>query len=99
MRYLTEEVSTFENAVKLTPEQMTDCYLIRQLAPLADLYVNDAFAAAHRSAPSLVGFPQVLPAAGGKQLVAEVSTLNSIRESPQRPAVFFLRRPKDLRCF
>ena len=40
VRYLTEEVSTFEKAVKLTPKQMVDCYLVRQLAPLADYYVN-----------------------------------------------------------
>jgi len=42
LRYLTEKVSTFEKDVKLTPEEMKDTYLIRRLAPLIDLYVNDA---------------------------------------------------------
>ena len=90
VRYLTEEVSTFEKAVKLTPEQMVDCYLVRQLAPLADYYVNDAFAAAHRNSPSMVGFAEVLPTAGGRQLVAEVQALHAIMENPQRPSVFVL---------
>ena len=54
LRYLSEEISTFENAVKLKPDEMLDTYLVRGLAPLIDYYVNDAFAAAHRQrlAPS-----------------------------------------------
>ncbi|MGC8788160.1 MAG: phosphoglycerate kinase, partial [Anaerolineae bacterium] len=56
VRYLTEEVSTFVQFVKLTPEQLTKTWLVRNLAPLADYYVCEAFAAAHRYTPSLVGF-------------------------------------------
>ena len=89
VRYLTEEVSTFEKFVKLSASDMKDCYIIRQLAPLADYYVNDAFAAAHRNAPSMVGFPEVLPTAGGRQL-AEVQALHGIMENPARPSVFVL---------
>lgn len=90
IRILTEEVSTFENAVKLTPEEMTRTYLVRHLAPLMDLYVNDAFAAAHRNAPSLVGFQEVLPSAGGRLLMDEVNTLSSVAENPARPCLFVL---------
>ncbi len=90
IRFLTEEVSTFENAVKLTPQEMTKTYLVRNLAPLVDLYVNDAFAAAHRNAPSLVGFQEMVPAAGGRLLVDEVNTLSSIAEDPERPCLFVL---------
>jgi len=90
LRYLTEEVSTFERDVKLQPQDMQSCYLIRQLAPLADYYVNDAFAAAHRNAPSMVGFAEVLPTAGGRQLIQEVKALHDIMENPKRPAVFVL---------
>ncbi len=90
IRILTEEVSTFENAVKLTPEQMTKTYLVRNLAPLVDLYVNDAFAAAHRNAPSLVGFQELVPAAGGRLLVDEVNSLSSVAEDPARPCLFVL---------
>ena len=63
LRYLSEEISTFENAVKLKPEEMLKTYLIRGLAPLIDYYVNDAFAAAHRNAPSMVAFQELNPTA------------------------------------
>jgi phosphoglycerate kinase len=90
IRILTEEVSTFENAVKQTPEEMTRTYLVRHLAPLVDVYVNDAFAAAHRNAPSLVGFQEILPSAGGLLLMDEVTTLSSVAEDPARPCLFVL---------
>ena len=45
LRYLTEEISSFESAVKLKAPEMLETWLVRSLAPLADLYVNDAFAA------------------------------------------------------
>lgn len=65
LRYLTEEVSTFEDAVKLTTQEMVKTYLVRSLAPLADCHVNDAFAAAHRNAPSMTAFQEILPSAAG----------------------------------
>lgn len=90
LRYLTEEVSTFENEVKLEAKEMLNTYLIRSLAPLADFYVNDAFAAAHRNAPSMVAFQEVLPTAAGKLLMAEINALTKVMESPASPAVFVL---------
>ena len=90
VRYLTEEVSTFPNFVKLTPQQMARARLVRNLAPLADLFVCEAIAAAHRSAPSLIGFAEVLPAAGGRLFVDELTALTRIKESPAQPCVFVL---------
>lgn len=90
LRTLTEEVSTFETVVKLTPAEMTQTYLVRQLAPLVDLYVNDAFAAAHRSAPSMVAFQELLPSVGGRLLIDEVTTLSAVGDRPARPSVFVL---------
>jgi phosphoglycerate kinase len=90
LRFLTEEVSTFESAVKLTPTEMIETYLVRSLAPLFDLYVNDAFAAAHRNAPSMVAFQEVLPTAGGRLLMEEVDALTSVAERPARPCLFLL---------
>jgi phosphoglycerate kinase len=90
VRYLTEEVSTFVNFVKLTPEQMAQTRLVRNLASLADYYVCEAFAAAHRSAPSLIGFAEVLPAAGGRLFVDELSALTRVKESPTPPCVYVL---------
>jgi phosphoglycerate kinase len=90
VRYLTEEVSTFENVVKLEPHEMLDTYLIRHLAPLADFYVNDAFAAAHRNSPSMVAFEEILPSAAGYQLINEVSALTKVMQDPEKPAIFVL---------
>jgi phosphoglycerate kinase len=90
LRYLTEEVSTFENDVKLTPEEMTRTYLVRNLAPLMDFYVNDAFAAAHRNSPSMVAFQELLPSAGGRLLMKELEALGSVLDNPARPCVFVL---------
>ena len=90
VRYLVQEVSTFTNFVKLTPEQMAQTRLVRNLAPLADLFVCEAIAAAHRSAPSLIGFAKVLPAAGGRLFVDELNALTRIKESPAQPCVFVL---------
>lgn len=90
VRYLTEEVSTFVNFVKLTPEQMAKTRLVRNLSPLADWYVCEALAAAHRSAPSLIGFAEVLPAAGGRLFVDELTALTRVKESPTPPCVYVL---------
>ena len=90
LRYLAEEISSFENVVKLQPEEMLDTFLVLHLAPLADYYVNDAFAAAHRSAPSMVAFQEVLPSAAGFLFFNEISALTKVLEGPERPAVFIL---------
>ena len=90
IRYLTEEVSTFEDSVSQEPDDMASCYLIRRLAPEFDCYVNDAFAAAHRNSPSMVGFQQLLPSYAGRLLMQELAALQAITEDPARPCVYML---------
>jgi phosphoglycerate kinase len=90
VRYLIEEVSTFVKFVKLTPEQLGMARLVRNLAPLADYYVCEAFAAAHRYTPSLVGFAEVLPAAGGRLFMEELGVLSQVKENPARPCIYML---------
>jgi phosphoglycerate kinase len=90
VRYLCEEISTFENAVKLTAKQMQQTWLVRSLAPLFDVYVNDAFAAAHRNCPSMTAFQECLPAAAGELLFNEVSALSRVMKTPVKPLVFLL---------
>ena len=90
LRYLSEEISTFENAVKLQPDEMLDTWLVRGLAPLIDYYVNDAFAAAHRNAPSMVAFQEFKPTAAGTLLADEVAALDRVMHSPEHPCVFVL---------
>jgi phosphoglycerate kinase len=90
VRYLSEEISTFEDVVKLKPEEMINTYIVRNLAPLFDVYVNDAFAAAHRNAPSMVAFQELLPTAAGDLLFKEMDALSKIKSIPVKPSVFVL---------
>jgi len=57
----------------------------KRLASLADIYVNDAFGAAHRAHASVVGLADFLPAVAGFLLKKEVDTLSSLLEEPKRP--------------
>ena len=90
LRYLTEEVSTFEDSVTQTAHEMQRCLLVRKLAHLFDAYVNDAFAAAHRNSPSMVGFQQLLPSYGGRLFLQELTALSSISENPEQPCIYML---------
>lgn len=90
LRYLGEELSVFSNFVKLDPAEMQSVWHIRKLAPLFDLYVNDAFSAAHRDAPSMVAFPHVLPAAAGFQFFDEYAALASVKDDAKHPCMFVL---------
>lgn len=90
IRYYTEEDPIFENDVKLTPEKMTQTYLVRNLAPLMEFYVNDAFATGHRNSPSMVAFQELLPSAGGRLLIDEIKALTKIMDNPARPCLFVI---------
>ena len=90
LRYLTEEVSTFEKDVKLKAEDMLNTYLVRRLAPLCDIYVNDAFSAAHRNAPSMVAFQKLMPSYAGPLFFKEYEALHSVMTSAKKPLVFVL---------
>ncbi|MFC6718502.1 phosphoglycerate kinase [Natrialbaceae archaeon GCM10025810] len=82
-RFYSEEYMEFE------PERAATTHLVEGLAPVLDAYVNDAFAAAHRSQPSLVGFPSVLPSYAGRVMEAELDVLGTIEETA-RPRVYVL---------
>ncbi|MFA6710470.1 MAG: phosphoglycerate kinase [Candidatus Methanomethylophilaceae archaeon] len=64
--------------------------LVKELAPLIDYYVCDAFGAAHRSQCSLVGFPMKVPSASGRLMAKEVFALKAIFDEPRRSSVFIL---------
>lgn len=90
VRFMAEEMTLFETKLKLTPKQQAKTQVVSKLAPLADLYIVDAFAAAHRAQPTLVGFEQVLPSAMGRLFEKEYSILAEILENPKKPLVFVL---------
>ncbi|HET7121694.1 MAG TPA: phosphoglycerate kinase [Solirubrobacterales bacterium] len=84
------DVLLLEN-VRFEPgETKNDPKLAESMAQLADLYVNDAFGAAHRAHASTAGVADYLPAYAGLLLEREVSELNAVVESPKRPLVVIL---------
>ena len=99
VRFVSEEQTLFECHLKLTHEQQAQTLLVRKLAPLADLYVCDAFAAAHRDQPSLCGFEQVLPSAMGRLFEEEFCVISGIMEKPVRPCIFILGGAKIADAF
>lgn len=90
VRFVSEEQTLFEMKLQLSHEQQAQTLLVRKLAPLADLYVCDAFAAAHRDQPSLCGFEYVLPSAMGRLFEKEFCVISSLMEEPERPCTFVL---------
>ena len=99
VRFCAEELTLFETKLKLSPEDQARTLVVRKLAPLADLYVCDAFAAAHRSQPTLVGFEELLPSAMGRLFEREYASLSRLREEPARPCVFLLGGAKIQEAF
>jgi len=73
-----------------TPEEHAKTELVKSLAPLADLFVLDAFAAAHRAQASIVGFTAVLPSTAGRIMERELRSLSKVLENPERPSIFIL---------
>jgi phosphoglycerate kinase len=66
-------------------EKKNDPEFARELAMLADVYVNDAFGTAHRAHASTAGVPQYLPAYAGYLILNEVDTLEGMLKNPERP--------------
>lgn len=88
---ILENVRTYDDETKKgTPEEQSKTELVKNLAPLADLFINDAFSTAHRSHASIVGFAHVLPSAAGRIMEREVRSLSKILENPEKPVVFIL---------
>jgi phosphoglycerate kinase len=99
VRFCAEELTLFETKLNLSPEAQAKTLVVRKLAPLADLYVCDAFAAAHRAQPTLVGFEELLPSAMGRLFEREYANLTRLREEPDRPCLFVLGGTKIQEAF
>ena len=83
-------VVLLENSHFYAGETKNDPDLSDQLARLADLYVDDAFGAAHRAHATTVGVAERLPAAAGLLLEEEIDYLDGVLETPERPFVAIL---------
>jgi phosphoglycerate kinase len=86
-----ENVRTYAAETKEgTSEEHARTELVKNLAPLANLFVNDAFAAAHRAHVSIIGFTAVLQSAAGRIMERELKSLSRVLENPEKPCMFIL---------
>ena len=75
---------------KGTPDEHAKTELVKKLSPLANVFVNDAFAAAHRAHVSIVGFTSVLPSVAGRIMEREIKALSKVVDNPEKPCVYVL---------
>ena len=87
------------NNIRMDPEEtgtkgdslaLSETKLVQDLASVADVFVNDAFACAHRSSPSIVGFAHHLPCVAGELMAHEIRQLDLALEAPARPCIAVL---------
>lgn len=90
VRYMAEEMTLFETKLKLTAEEQTKTIVVSKLASYGDIYVCDAFAAAHRNQPTLVAFQYLMPSAMGRLFEKEYEILSKIISSADKPTIFML---------
>ena len=86
----TGEVALLENTRFVKGEEKLDYDFAKDLASLADIYVNDAFGTSHRAHASNVGVAKYLPSAMGFLLEKEVEYLEGAVQNPERPFVAIL---------
>jgi phosphoglycerate kinase len=79
------DILCLENTRFHKEEEKNDPGFVAQLAKLGDLYVNDAFSAAHRAHASTEGIARKLPAYAGPTMQAELEALSAALDNPQRP--------------
>ncbi len=79
-----------EENYEFSPENAAKTIMVSRLSKLFDLCVLDSFPSAHRSHPSIVGFPQVLPACAGRIVEKEVRNLDEIMTVAKAPHVIVL---------
>ena len=84
------EVCMLENLRFEIGEENNDIEFAKQLASLADIYVNDAFGVCHREHASLVSVPKLLPSYCGFLIKKEVETISGVLNNPRRPFVSIL---------
>lgn len=81
------QVAMLENVRFYAEEEKNDPEFAKQLAKLGDIYVNDAFSAAHRAHASIEGVARLLPAYAGRLMEEELNALQAGLENPQRPVM------------
>ena len=88
------EIIVLENIRFFKGEKENDQAFAKQLADLADIYVDDAFGTVHRSHASIVGIPKFIPGFAGLLLKKEIEMLSKVTKNPQHPLVAILAGAK-----
>lgn len=81
------QVVMLENVRFHAGEEKNDLSYAKLLAELGDVFVNDAFATAHRAHSSTVGITKFLPAYAGMLLIKEINVISKVLENPDKPVV------------
>jgi phosphoglycerate kinase len=84
VRFYSEEV------LNRPPDAQSKTFLVQKLSKVVDVYVDDAFATAHRSQPSMVGFPLVVKSLAGRLMEKELRSIDRITRKPKKPIAFVL---------
>ncbi len=79
------DIAVLENTRFFSGEETNDAAVVQRFANLGDLYVNDAFSAAHRAHASTEGLAHVLPAFAGRAMEAELDALQKALGEPEHP--------------
>lgn len=85
-RFYAEEVSLKGS----TMDVQETTHIVKHLSEVADIYINDAFSAVHRSQPTLVGFTRILPSCAGPLMEKELKALSRVTEGSVSPCIAIL---------
>lgn len=84
LRLLSEEV------IEAPPERQALTIMAKRLSAVFNIYVNDAFATAHRSQPSIVGLPLLMPSCMGPLFEQEIAAVRRVFNSAESPRIYVL---------
>lgn len=73
-----------------TFESLLDSQIVTRLSSVVDVFINDAFACAHRNSPSITGFTHAIPCVAGELMNKEIRALQKASEQPERPCIAIL---------
>lgn len=79
-----------EETISRSAKEHASTHMVKNLAPLADIFLNDAFAVSHRSHLSLMGFTHILPCGAGRLMEKEITSLDRGIKGGGRPCIFVL---------
>ena len=71
-------------------ESQMDTTFVQRLSSIADVFINDAFACAHRNSPSITGFTYALPCIAGTLMMNELNSLGNAMKNPKKPCIAIL---------